>query len=208
MKVFCLAASGGGQRGDLDVLPGAGRELATCRWPAGSPVLRLGAPTDLRLNHGDARGGPAQRSWRRWWPIASRACALAGNAAAAATAEAGAGRAGMVQLAWSESDRLALKKLAGEIAGGAQLGAQGTAEFARRATAWLAQRHGYALQRCSCRRATGDPLVRWLDSRELGRIASCSAERAGDARACRGAIRRAWWRVSKGGGWNAFEEFT
>jgi len=101
----------------------------------------------------------------------------------------------------NKSDRAELRKFAGEIDGGARLGAT---EFAQRATAWLAQRHGYALQ-TRLPPGTGDPLVRWLDSPapgycELFAGALAMLERAANhpARVVAG---------FEGGDWNGFENY-
>lgn len=58
-----------------------------------------------------------------------------------------------------------VQRIVGEVTGGAKLDAD---EFARKATAWLQQRHAYAL---SVRLPQGegkDDIVRWLDSNEPG----------------------------------------
>lgn len=69
--------------------------------------------------------------------------------------------------AWSNlsaEDHATLERIASEIAGGAKLGA---AEFAQRAAAWLRQNHGYSMSP-TLPPGTGDPLVRWVASREAG----------------------------------------
>jgi hypothetical protein len=171
--------------------PGVSRYLPLA---GGFSVLRLGASTDLRVN------------------LATRVVALRNDPATmmayrvigmriADTLRDAAPRPGPESLGLSESDRAALKKLAGEIDGGAQLGAT---EFARRATAWLAQRHGYALQ-MQLPPGTGDPLVRWLNSREpghcelfAGALVMLTRAAGHPARVVAG---------FKGGDWNAFENY-
>ena len=62
-------------------------------------------------------------------------------------------------------NRAVLDRVVGEITGGAALPAE---EFARRATAWLQERHAYAL---SVKLPAGegkDDIVRWLDSNQPG----------------------------------------
>lgn len=63
----------------------------------------------------------------------------------------------------SVRDRLLLRRVVDEM-GGAEGGA---ADFARRASAWLRDRHGYSLSPVIPPGA-GDPVVRWLNSREAG----------------------------------------
>jgi len=75
---------------------------------------------------------------------------------------AGAGR--MLRLPDGQADRAALAAAVREIAGGAELTAM---TFARQAEAWLRARHAYSLQPVVPAGA-GDPLVRWLVSREGG----------------------------------------
>ena len=58
-----------------------------------------------------------------------------------------------------------LARIVGEITGGAELTAE---EFARRATAWLQNRHAYALAVKLPRGEGKDDIVRWLDSNEPG----------------------------------------
>ncbi|HEY1109367.1 MAG TPA: DUF3488 and transglutaminase-like domain-containing protein, partial [Opitutaceae bacterium] len=62
------------------------------------------------------------------------------------------------------ADRLRLERLAAEIASGEKLTA---GEFARRAGAWLRQQHSYSLSP-TVPKGEGDPLVRWMTSREPG----------------------------------------
>jgi hypothetical protein len=101
----------------------------------------------------------------------------------------------------NKNDRAALRKLAGEIDGGNHLGA---VEFARSATAWLGQRHVYALQ-TQLPPGPGDPLVRWLGSPAPGHCelfagALVMLERAANhpARVVAG---------FEGGDWNGFENY-
>jgi transglutaminase-like putative cysteine protease len=67
-------------------------------------------------------------------------------------------------LSVSSSDTARLRSLAEQISGGAALSA---GEFAERAGAWLRERHPYSLSPVIPRGA-GDPLVRWMSSREAG----------------------------------------
>ncbi|MBI5771306.1 MAG: DUF3488 domain-containing protein [Verrucomicrobia bacterium] len=62
------------------------------------------------------------------------------------------------------SDTERLRALADEITGGAAVAA---GDFIERAGAWLRERHSYALSPV-IPRGTGDPLVRWMTSREAG----------------------------------------
>lgn len=57
-----------------------------------------------------------------------------------------------------------LHRVVAEVSGGAALQAE---QFAERATAWLRERHAYALA-VRIPRGGGDDIVRWLDSREAG----------------------------------------
>lgn len=79
-------------------------------------------------------------------------------------AEPGAADLPQLDLQVGEADRAVLRRVVAEIAGGGELGAE---EFAARATAWLASRHGYSLQ-STVPAGSGDALVRWLDSRAPG----------------------------------------
>ena len=69
-----------------------------------------------------------------------------------------------VSLALNEADRAALNGAVAEFGGGAESAAP---EFVRRANAWLKQHHAYSLNPVIPAGA-GDPLVRWLRSREGG----------------------------------------
>jgi hypothetical protein len=60
-------------------------------------------------------------------------------------------------------DRLLLRQVVEELGGNEG----GAADFARRASAWLRDRHGYSLSPVIPPGA-GDPVVRWLRSREAG----------------------------------------
>lgn len=78
----------------------------------------------------------------------------------------------LLQLGIGESDRAVLQRIAAEVT--QSLGAHATLEptpaadaFAAAASAWLAERHVYSLQP-KIPAGAGDPLVRWLDSREGG----------------------------------------
>ncbi len=63
------------------------------------------------------------------------------------------------------ANRDALKRVVGEITGGAELPAD---EFTRRAIAWLQGRHAYTLSAKLPAGAGKDDIVRWLDSNEPG----------------------------------------
>lgn len=64
----------------------------------------------------------------------------------------------------ADTDRGVLTQIAAEITGGDEIGAE---EFCVRASAWLAARHSYSLQ-SRLPAGVGDPVVRWLGSREPG----------------------------------------
>jgi transglutaminase-like putative cysteine protease len=171
--------------------PGVSRYLPLA---GGFATLRLGAPMDLRFNR--ATRVLALRSD----PATMVAYRVTGMRLADTLPDAVPGRR-LRDLGLDESDQAALKKIAGEINGGAPLGA---VEFARRATAWLAQRHGYALQ-MQLPPGTGDPLVRWLRSPAPGHCelfagALVMLERAANypARVVAGFA---------GGDWNGFENY-
>ena len=70
----------------------------------------------------------------------------------------------MLKLGVGEADQVKLRGVVGEITGGAELP---VAEFSRRTAEWLAQRHAYSLSP-TVPDGAGDPLVRWLESREPG----------------------------------------
>jgi transglutaminase-like putative cysteine protease len=70
----------------------------------------------------------------------------------------------MLEIGLGEADRAQLERVVAEITGGVELPA---AEFARKAQAWLGERHGYTLSP-AIPEGSGDPLVRWLVSREAG----------------------------------------
>jgi transglutaminase-like putative cysteine protease len=172
--------------------PGVSRYLPLV---GGFATLRLGARTDLRAN------------------LTTRVVALRSESATlvayrvtgmsvAATLPAAMPGMGVRSLGtMNKNDRAALRKLAGEIDGGSHLGA---VEFARSATAWLGQRHVYALQ-TQLPPGTGDPLVRWLGSPAPGHCelfagALVMLERAANhpARVVAG---------FEGGDWNGFENY-
>jgi transglutaminase-like putative cysteine protease len=69
-----------------------------------------------------------------------------------------------IRLLLPDSEVDALRRTVTEITGGAALPA---GEFARRVGDWLRQRHNYSLSP-NLPRGEGDPLVRWLVSREAG----------------------------------------
>ncbi len=84
----------------------------------------------------------------------------------------------MLRVAVGEADQAELRRIVAEVeVGGRKMRGEGTpptkaseseAEgFARRATAWLDQRHAYSLQP-KIPAGAGDPLVRWMASREGG----------------------------------------
>ena len=70
----------------------------------------------------------------------------------------------MLKLEVSEADQAVLRGQVEKITGGAALPA---AEFARRTAAWLAAQHVYSLNP-KVPNGEGDPLVRWMTSREGG----------------------------------------
>lgn len=76
--------------------------------------------------------------------------------------------AAQLRLPRDEADRAMLSRIAREIAGG-ETGAGGAsvAEFAQRVGEWLRNRHGYSLTP-RIPAGDGDPLLRWLASRESG----------------------------------------
>jgi transglutaminase-like putative cysteine protease len=172
--------------------PGVSRYLPLV---GGFATLRLGARTDLRANLTTRvvalRNDPATL-------VAYRVTGMRSESTlSAATPGMGVRSLGTM----GESDRAALRKLAGEIDGGARLSA---VEFARHATAWLAQRHGYALQ-VRLPPGSDDALVRWLRSRAPGHCelfagALAMLERAANhpARVVAG---------FEGGDWNGFENY-
>ena len=64
----------------------------------------------------------------------------------------------------SPEDHVTLDRMSNEIAGGAKLGAEA---FSRRAIEWLRKNHSYSMSP-TLPPGTGDPLVRWVASREAG----------------------------------------
>jgi len=70
----------------------------------------------------------------------------------------------MLDLGVEPGDRVVLEKIVNEISGGAAMAPE---EFARATMIWLAKRHGYSLK-TELPKGEGDPLVRWLDSKEPG----------------------------------------
>lgn len=70
----------------------------------------------------------------------------------------------MLRLGVNEADQETLKRVVQEITGGAELH---PADLAARATMWLDQRHAYSLNP-NVPAGGGDPLVRWMVSREGG----------------------------------------
>ncbi len=70
----------------------------------------------------------------------------------------------MDELSLSEADKTTLQGVVAEITGGVNLPAR---DFARQAQAWLGTRHAYALN-MELPKGEGDPLVRWLVSKEPG----------------------------------------
>jgi len=172
--------------------PGVSRYLPLV---GGFAALQLGVRTDLRMN-------PTTRVVAlRSDPATLVAYRVTGMRIVATLPAATPGMGVRSLGPMSESDRAALRKFAGEIDGGAHLGA---VEFARRATAWLAQRHGYALQ-MQLPPGADDPLVRWLGSPAPGHCelfagALVMLERAANhpARVVAG---------FEGGDWNGFENY-
>lgn len=71
---------------------------------------------------------------------------------------------GMLEVGVGESDRAVLSRVVNEIADGAVLSPEA---FARATMIWLAKRHGYSLK-TELPAGGGDPLVRWLESKEPG----------------------------------------
>jgi protein-glutamine gamma-glutamyltransferase len=74
------------------------------------------------------------------------------------------GRPLMHEVNLSEEDRATLASVVAEITGGVDLPAR---DFARKAQSWLASRHRYSLT-MELPKGTGDPLVRWIVSKEPG----------------------------------------
>jgi hypothetical protein len=70
----------------------------------------------------------------------------------------------MLSLGVGDGDRAVLAKVVGDITSGARLAPE---EFAWKAMIWLARQHAYSL-RSEISKGEGDPLVRWLVSREPG----------------------------------------
>ena len=113
-------------------------------------------------------------------------------------AEPGAAEMPQLRLQLTEPDRAVLARVVAGIRDGRELGAD---EFGVRASAWLAARHGYALQ-SRVPAGAGDSLVRWLDSREpghcelfAGALVLLAREAGHPARIVTG---------FKGGSWNGF----
>jgi hypothetical protein len=71
----------------------------------------------------------------------------------------------MLQVPAGAANEAVLRRVVAEITGGAELTAE---EFARRATAWLQNRHAYALSAKLPAGVGQDDIVRWLDSNEPG----------------------------------------
>ncbi|ATC62606.1 hypothetical protein CMV30_00700 [Nibricoccus aquaticus] len=70
----------------------------------------------------------------------------------------------MMELSLSEADETLLAQVVAEITGGVELSA---GEFSQKAQAWLGGRHAYSLSP-EIPAGAGDPLVRWLVSKEPG----------------------------------------
>ena len=68
------------------------------------------------------------------------------------------------RIALDAADRAKLARAVAEATGGAKLD---VGEFSRRVSAWLKSNHNYSLSP-SIPRGDGDPLVRWLESKEAG----------------------------------------
>ena len=186
----------GGEGEDAEVWtlylePGVSRYLPLA---GGFGALRLSAPTDFRFNR------------------ATRVLALRNDPAAMVAYRITGMRTtdvlpsvrstmSMTRLELGDADRKKLKQMAEEIEGGADLAA---GEFARRATDWLAQRHSYSLQ-MQLPPGAGDPLVRWLESRQPGH---CELFAGGLAMLARAAGLPARLVAGfKGGDWNTFENY-
>lgn len=73
----------------------------------------------------------------------------------------------MLQLNVSAADRTELEKIVTGLGAEPDHLPESVGLFARRAEAWLSERHGYALQ-SSIPAGSGDPLVRWMNSRSGG----------------------------------------
>jgi hypothetical protein len=76
-------------------------------------------------------------------------------------------RAGLLQLPVTPADRATLVRLLGAILDRDAAGKITVADFSHRVSAWLRQNHSYSLAP-TIPRGDGDPLVRWLASREAG----------------------------------------
>ena len=171
--------------------PGVSRYLPLA---GGFGTLRLSAPTDFRFNR------ETRVLALRSDPAAMVAYRVTGMRIMEALPSIPPDPA-MTGLGLSDSDRAELKKMADEIDGGERLSA---AEFAERATKWLAQRHHYSL-RMELPPGTGDPLVRWLRSSQpghcelfAGALAVLARTAGYPARVIAG---------FKGGEWNSFENY-
>jgi transglutaminase-like putative cysteine protease len=172
--------------------PGVSRYLPLT---GGFATLKLGTPTDLRFDN------VTQAIVLLRDPATMTAYRVTGMRIADTLPDA-VPEMGMRSLgAMSESDQAALRKLAGEIDGGVHLGAT---EFAQRATAWLAQRHGYALQ-TQLPAGAGDPLVRWLRSPAPGHCELFAGALVMLARAANHPARVV--AGFEGGDWNGFENY-
>src|SRR5581483_10497640 len=171
--------------------PGVSRYLPLA---GGFGTLRLSAPTDFRYNRATRvlalRNDPAAMVAYRvtGMRLADRLPAVRSSTA-------------MTKLEINDRDREKLKKMAEEIDGG---GHPGAAEFARRAADWLAARHRYSLQ-MQLPPGAGDPLVRWLESREPGHCELFAGSLAILARA-EGLPSRVIAGF-RGGDWNEFENY-
>jgi hypothetical protein len=111
-------------------------------------------------------------------PVAMKAYRVEGMNTGERLPDGGAGRGGqnesksrsggrlpdLLDVGVGESDRVVLENIVHEITGGAVLE---PAAFARATMVWLAKRHGYSLK-TQLPPGGGDPLVRWLNSKEPG----------------------------------------
>ncbi len=172
--------------------PGVSRYLPLV---GGFATLKLGARTDLHLNLA------ARMVALRSEPATLVAYRVTGMRIADTLPDTAPGM-GLRSLGLGESERTALKNLANQIDGGSPLGAM---EFARRATAWLAQRHGYALQ-MQLPPGAGDPLVRWLRSPAPGHCELFAGALVMELERAAGHPARVVAGF-KGGDWNAFENY-
>jgi transglutaminase-like putative cysteine protease len=171
------------------------RQTVTARIVGNEPLARGAANWTMYLEPGVGRYLPLAGGFRQLFftepqsvqlspclrvialsrePMAMKAYRVQGMTARATLGDPGFGeklRAGklddaqaMREIALSPVDREAVLRAVAEITGGADLA---VAEFADKAQAWLGARHRYSLS-MSLPAGDGDPLVRWMISREPG----------------------------------------